>query len=112
MTDDAAMDDSKFGSLTALTNGIIARRTDGSIANFFLVTNNAGFFQYGYDTTYPDKVPAGVYSFRARKDVRNINGTIIGLDGTTDDELQIIINDNLTGLSEFTVQVHGHIVEI
>lgn len=111
MTDDATMDDSKFGSLTALTNGLIARRVDGSTANYFLVTNNAGFYQAGYDTDYPTKVPSGVYAFRARKDLRNTNGNVIALDGTTLDQLQFIVRDNLTALSEFTVVVHGHIVE-
>lgn len=111
MTDEGTMDDSKFGSLTALTNGIVARRVDGTIANYFLISNNAGFFQYGYDTTYPDKVPAGIYSFRARKLLKEINGTIIALNGDTADELQIIVQDNLTSLSEFTVTIHGHVVE-
>ena len=94
MTDDGAMDDSKFGSLAKLANGIVSRRTDGSIANFFLISNNAGFYQNGYDTDYPTKVPSGVYSFRARKDLRMTNGTIIALDGASDDELQIIVRDN------------------
>ena len=111
MTDDATMDDSKFGSLTALTKGIVARRVDGDIYNYFLITNNAGFYQNGYDTSYPDKVPAGVYSFRARKDLRNTNGTIIALDGSTDDEFQVIVPSDLTALTEFTIQLHGHIVE-
>lgn len=111
MTDDATMDDSKFGSLTALTNGLIARRVDGSTANYFLITNNAGFYQAGYDTDYPTKVPSGVYAFRARKDLRNTNGNVIALDGTTLDQLQFINRDNLTALSEFTVVAHGHIVE-
>jgi len=111
MTDDATMDDSKFGSLTALTNGIVARRVDGSVANFFLITNNAGFYQYGYDSDYPTKVPSGVYSFRARKDLRKVNGIVIALDGATLDQLQFIVRDNLTGLTEFTVQAHGHIIQ-
>lgn len=111
MTDDASMDDSKFGSLTALTNGLIARRIDGSTANYFLITNNSGFYQAGYNTDYPTKVPSGVYAFRARKDLLATNGNVIALDGTTNDQLQFIVRDNLTTLSEITVSVHGHIVE-
>ena len=111
MTDDATMDDSKFGSLTALTNGLIARRIDGSTANYFLITNNSGFYQAGYNTDYPTKVPSGVYAFRARKDLRNTNGNVIALDGRTNDQLQFIVRDNLTTLSEITVVVHGQITE-
>lgn len=111
MTDDATMDDSKFGSLNALTNGLLSRRVNGSTDNYFLITNNAGFYQFGYDTDYPTKVPSGVYSFRARKDLRKVNGNVIALDGATTDQLQFIVRDNLTTLTEFTIQAHGHIVE-
>lgn len=111
ITDDATMDDSKFGSLTRLANGLICRRTDGQIFNYFLISNNAGFYQAGYDTQYPEKVPSGVYAFNARKHVMDTNGSIIALNGATTDEFQIIVQDNLTGISEFTIVVHGHIVE-
>jgi len=111
MNDTTAMDDSLFGSLPALTNGLIVRRTDGVVSNYFLISNNAGFYQYGYTTNYPAKVPSGTYGFQARKNLDDINGTVISLDGATNDELQIIVQDNLTGLTEFAMQVHGHIVE-
>ena len=112
ITDDGTMDDSKFGSLAALANGIVCRRVNGNIANFFLITNNRGFYQTGYDYQYNDRAGGtGAYGFLARKKIREVNGNIISLNGATDDELQIIVRDNLTGLTEFTVQAHGHIVE-
>lgn len=112
ITDDGTMDDSKFGSLTALTNGIVARRVDGDTVNYFLITNNRGFYQAGYDTQYNDRAGGtGAYGFLARKDLRKCNGNVISLDGATLDELQFIIRDNLSTLTEFTVAAHGHIVE-
>lgn len=111
MTDDAPMDNSKFGSLTALTNGLVARRVDGSTATYFLITNNAGFYQFGYDVDYLAKVPAGVYALQARKNIRTINGNVIALNGATGDQFQVIVRDDLTALTEFAVQVHGYIVE-
>ena len=112
ITDDATMDDSKFGGITALTNGIIARRVDGSTANYLIITNNRGFYQAGYDYQYNDRAGGtGAYGFLARKDLLKTNGNVIALDGATNDQLQFINRDNLTGLSEFTVSVHGHIVE-
>lgn len=111
ITDNIAMDDVKFGGITALTNGIIARRTDGSIANFFLISNNGGFYQYGYDTQYVTRSSGGsLYGFNARKKMSEVNGAVIELKGSSSDEFQIIVQDNLTDLSEFTVQIHGHIV--
>lgn len=40
------------------------------------------------------------------------DGVTEALDGATDDEFQVIVRDNLTTLTEFTIQLHGHIVEI
>lgn len=112
ITDDGAMDDGKFGSITALTNGVVARRVDGSTFNYFIVTNNRGFYQAGYDKTYNDKAGGtGVYGVELRKKFLEVNGNVIALDGATLDQLQFIVRDNLTTLTEFTVQAHGHIIE-
>lgn len=112
MADNAEMDDSKFGGITALTKGLIARRVNGSTFNYFLVTNNRGFSQAGYEKKYNDRAGGtGAYGIDIVKDLMVNNGNIIALDGATNDQLQFIIRDNLTALSEFTVSVHGHIVE-
>ena len=60
---------------------------------------------------YPAKVPAGVYALQARKNIRTINGNVIALNGATGDQFQVIVRDDLTALTEFSVQVHGYIVE-
>ena len=111
MTDAAVMHEGLFGNIARLTKGIIGRRTDGQISNYFLISNNVGFFQNGYETYYPAKAPSGVYSFNARKKFMEIHGNVIALEGITADELQIIVQDDLTGIDEFTVTVQGHIVE-
>lgn len=112
ITDDSAMDDTKFGGITALTKGIIARRAGGSIANLFFITNNRGFYQYGYETQYNDRAGGtGSYGFLARKKIKEINGNAIALNGFTNDEVQVIISSDLTTLTEFTIQVHGHIID-
>lgn len=112
IVDDSAMDDGKFGSITALTNGLVARRVDGSTANYLLVTNNRGFYQAGYSKVYNDRAGVtGVYGVEFRKNLLEVNGNVISLEGATDDQLQFIVRDNLTALTEITVAVHGHIVE-
>lgn len=115
MTASATMDDSKFGSLTALTNGIVLRRSDSSNHNIFVASDNGGLAERMYDAEYPDKVPAGVYAFRARRTFagQDKNGVVIRLDGDNGDELQLLIQDNLSGgtLTKFAVVAQGHEVD-
>jgi hypothetical protein len=108
--DNTVMYESKFGGITALTNGLIGRVTDGYTKNLFLVTNNGGFREYGFITEYPDKVPTGSYAFWGNKQISRDNGVAIRLNGTTEDKIEIIVQDDLTGLSKFAITVHGHVV--
>ena len=111
MEDNTAMYESTFGGLTALTKGIVGRITDGYSKNLFLCSNNSGFREYGFATSYPDKVPSGTFAFWADKNFKTINGSVLRIDGTTNDKIEIIVQDNLTGLSKLAVTVHGHVVE-
>jgi hypothetical protein len=107
--DQSVMDDAKFGGLTALTNGIVVRRTNGGTKNLSIIVNNTGFYEFGYDTSYSAKAPAGYYGFKARKDLGQVNGITGLLKGADDDEFQLIVNDDLTGLDQFTCNIHGYI---
>lgn len=112
ISDGTAGDISKFGGGNALSNGIVARRIDGDIATFFLISNNGGFKQYGYSVDYNDRAGgAGLYSVEAFKDLRMTNGAPIFLEGITQDEFQVYVPDNLTGLTEMTCVAHGYIEE-
>lgn len=107
--DNAVMDDAKFGGLVALTNGVLVRRKNGGTKNLSIIVNNTGFYEFGYDIEYSNKAPAGLYGFRARKNLTEVNGITGILYGKDDDEFQVIINDNLTGLNQFTCNLHGYI---
>jgi len=115
MTATAAMDDSKFGSLDALTNGVVLRKKNGEVKNIFVVSDNGGIAERCYDTDYPTKVPAEIYAFRARRTFggQDKNGVVVRLDGSESEELQIIIQDALSGgtLTKFAVVAQGHVVE-
>ena len=115
MTATAAMDDSKFGSLDALTNGVVLRKKNGEVKNIFVVSDNGGIAERCYDTDYPTKVPVGIYAFRARRTFggQDKNGVVVRLDGSESEELQIIIQDALSGgtLTKFAVVAQGHVVE-
>lgn len=112
ITDDVVMDDEKFGGLTALTNGIVLRRVDGTYKNIFNVKTNADFIAHSYDVDYSAKAPAGFYGFRCRRTFggQDKNGVVIRLDADTSDELQVIVQDDLSALTRFHVIVQGHVV--
>ncbi|RLI53851.1 MAG: hypothetical protein DRP09_14645, partial [Candidatus Thorarchaeota archaeon] len=58
ITDADEMDDSKFGSLTALARGLVFRKknSDGTYNNIFNVKNNGEFGELAYDLTYQDAI--------------------------------------------------------
>ena len=111
ITDNAVMDSAKFGGIAALTNGILLRVVNGHIKNLALTVNNIGFSEQGFTITYDPKAPAGVYGFQAKKNYHTVHGISLRLDGSTDDELQCIISDNLTDLTLLDITVNGHVVE-
>ncbi len=111
ITDATAMDSAKFGGISALSRGILFRQKDGITKNLPLIVNNIGFSEIGFTTEYDPKAPAGVYGFNASKNLNVTNGICIRLDGTTRDEFQIIIQDDLTDLLSIDVTINGHEVK-
>jgi hypothetical protein len=115
--DDAAMDDGKFGGLTELTNGVMFRKKngDGTFMNLFAARNNGQFAARTYDADYTSATtgPSGQYGLRIRRSFNGFdkNGVVIRLDGDTQEQFQVIIQDNLTGLTHMRVVIQGHLVE-
>lgn len=110
--DNVAMDSSTFGGLAALTRGVVVRRVDGMHKVLFNVKTNGEFAHHCMTSDYDSKAPAGMYGFRAVKNFNSQSGNRVSirLNYATNDQLQIIIQDNLTGLTEFHATAQGHIV--
>jgi hypothetical protein len=112
MTDDVAMDDSKFGGISTLTRGLLIRQHNGVDHNIATVKSNGDFTQYGFDIVYSDKAPAGVYGIRgSRKFSGNENSGVVIRLNSGSDVLQVIVQDNLTALSGLYCTVIGHFVD-
>lgn len=111
--DNAVMDTHKFGGITALTNGVIFRKKDGIYKNIFNIKSNGDFAHHNDTLEYDDKAPAGVYGLRSIRNIagQNNDGVVIRLDPASNDELQIIIQDDLTGIDEFHCVARGSIVQ-
>lgn len=111
ITDATAMDDALFGGATALTNGILVRRADGTNTKMLEVTNNGGFGEQHCTMMYSDKAPSGSNGLLISLDITNKFGVTVRLDGDYDDELQLLVRDNLTVLTKFVMTARGHEVE-
>lgn len=109
----SSMDDGTFGGLSALTKGIVFRVVDGITKNIFNAKTNGDLKAHMYDVSYSDKAPAGKYglAFRRTFGGQSKNGVVIRLCAVSEDEFQVIIQDDLSLLDKFEVIVQGHITD-
>ena len=108
--DNVDMDTGKFGGIAALTNGMLLRKKNDSFKNFFNIKSNGDFTHRSYDVQYDAKAPAGVYGFSCRSTYNGEDkrGVTIELIGSQNDEVQAIIQDDLTDLTSFHIIAQGH----
>lgn len=108
LQDNTVMDTSKFGGGTVLTYGIVVRVDNNGVK--YTITNwksNADFMEDSYDVTFHDKAPAGNYGLAMRWSPDKVDA-YIRLDGATNDYLEVLIQDSLTGLVDCQIKVQGH----
>ena len=110
ITDGLAMDDGKFGGINALTNGCVLRRNNGVITNIWNVKSNGEIGLLCFDGAYTEKAPAGENGYRFRNTYagQSKHGVTIRLE--PGDTLEVLIQDDLTGLTDFQMMAQGHIV--
>lgn len=111
MTDATAMDDGRFGGLPALTRGIVFRKrqANGNYTNYWNVKSNGRFAELTFSTRYADRAPAGVYGFTSRLAYGGEDKHGVPIVLRQNEALQLIIQDDLTGLLSFTATAQGHI---
>jgi hypothetical protein len=107
MIHSSAADYSKFGDLTALTNGVVLRvYADGVFGTFTNWKSNKEIYLDTGNITFTDKAGGGKYSTSfvgSLLDLDRVQVTITG----PDDYLEIIIQDDLTGLDAFYIKGQG-----
>jgi|14BtaG_2_1085337.scaffolds.fasta_scaffold00580_8 hypothetical protein len=111
MLDSTAMDDGKFGGISALTNGCVLRHNNDVIQNIWNVKTNADLALLCYDLRYADKAPGGQFglNFRNTYGGQNTHGVVIALQ--PGDTLELLVQDDLTGLDQFKMMAQGHFKE-
>lgn len=111
MTHAAAGDNGLFGGITALTNGVVLRRYDGTTGKFATFTvwkTNSDIVTDMYDIVYAARSGGGgAYGTNARGTFHNA-GAIVYLDGTAGDYLEILVQDNISTLTSFRIKAQGH----
>lgn len=109
MLDGSAMDDGMFGGIAALTNGVLLRaHNSGNLLSPALWQTNGDIANDMYDVDYADKAPAGQYGLRGRWTFTKM-GAVVELIGSEVDFIEILIQDDLTGLLSFTIKAQGRI---
>lgn len=110
METDGLVDLNKFGDLAALTNGVVIRRVDGTTRNIFNIKTNGEMrnlcFDWAVDVaSNPSQGQNGV-GFRYTFAGQDKHGVAVRIGAG--DELQLIVQDDLTGLDKFRVIAEGH----
>lgn len=106
----SSMDDGLFGSLGALTRGLVLRIVNTYQKTIFCFKTNGEIKQFCYDVDYSDKAPAGLYGLTARLTFagQDKHGVTLRIQDT--DVIQWVVQDNLTGLTSLKLSAEGHLV--
>lgn len=112
---DSLPDDGLFGNIAKLTNGITFRikRNSGVILQKSDFKDNSDFAAEAFDVVYTTRsVPSGSYGMRCRYSFGgdDKHGNPIVLDDNVGDSLEIIVQDDLTDLTQFRVLAQGTIL--
>jgi len=100
----------QFCDQTSLTNGLILRRVDGDTRNIWNIKNNGELGHLAYDyqpylATNPGQTQNGAL-FRYTFAGQDKHGVAIRL--TPGDVLEIIVQDDLSGIDLFRIVAEGH----
>lgn len=107
---DSAMDDALFGNLAALTKGVILRVNGETIHNAWNVKTNGEIGLLCYDSALSARAPSGSFGLRFRNTYAGPAKHGVTLRLESGDKLEILIQDNLTGLEDFQMMAQGHVV--
>lgn len=110
MTHGTAGDFGLFGNLASLANGAVLRSRINS--EYYTFTNwktNANIKTDMYDVVFDARSSGGgSYGTSGRGTFTNA-GAIVRLDGSNNDRLELVIQDNITSLTTFTMKAQWHI---
>jgi hypothetical protein len=110
---ESSIDLSKFGDIAdGLTNGIVLRKKDGEIRNIFNVKTNGELknMMYDFDISASTNPQQGQDGFVGRLTFSGQSKMGVTLRLEPGEDMQIIIQDDLTSLTRFAIIAEGHTV--
>jgi hypothetical protein len=110
ITDNLSMDDGKFGGIAALANGVNLRiiKGDNSIQDIANWKTNGDIALDMFDAPYTNKAPAGEYGLRGRWTFTKAE-FIVELEGSEGDYFELLVQDDLTDLTNFEIKCQGRL---
>jgi hypothetical protein len=109
ITDGTAMDDGKFGGMTALSNGVVIRANrNGVFQTGSIWKTNGDMALDMFDINYTDKAPAGQNGLRGRWTFTKAE-FIVELNGATSDFAEILVQDDITDLVGYNIKAQGRV---
>ena len=114
--DDRKPDDSRFGGLNALSNGCVLRlRTSTGLRTLANWKTNGDMVRDMYDVDFRDgageeEEDNGIYGIRGRWLFTKIKDHIV-LDGSSHERIELLIQDNLSGLADFRIKGQGRVLK-
>ena len=113
--DASAMDFTTFGGAPELTNGCVLRykNSDGTYTNLFNWASNGDIIARVFDHVFQSKIGGGLNALTARSTWggQSKRGVVLRLDGALLEELEMVVQDDLTVLNKFLVVAQGHMVQ-
>jgi hypothetical protein len=100
-------DDSKFGGIAELTNGISVKKESVLTQSLATYAKNSEFREYGAIVDYSDKAGGGKYSTFADFDLRKKYGIVIRIDPKIPEKIIATVRDDLTDLDEIKFAIMG-----
>lgn len=111
ITDNAAMDFETFGGIPALTRGVMLRVNygDGTFKNIANFKTNGDIERFSFDSKYFINNGGGIRGFTGRMTFggQDKHGVVIRLDGALNEALEVVVQDNLTGIISMSWLAQG-----
>lgn len=111
MVDAQVMDAGTFGGRDALPNGLLLRIDNGERYNIGNVKTNGDLAAFATRYEFDEKPPAGKYGFTSNHAIAGMQnaGIALKIRGAAGDQVQVLIQDDLTGLDVITILAIGHV---
>ena len=108
MVHDSQGDFSLFGNLTELPNGAVLRSRNSGQDGIFTVWKTNGEIDTDSNVKFDDRAGGqGLYSTSAKGSLLDLDRVQARLDGAAGDYLELIVQDDLTGLDLFQMKGQG-----